>query len=118
MLAKLCNVLFTRELGRRAAADGIIALVMHPGVIASNFSSHAEPRMRSYLATLKAHSPEDGADTVVWLATAPEAASMSGGYFQNRQLLAPSLAAQDDATAARLWAESEALVARAGAKLS
>jgi NAD(P)-dependent dehydrogenase (short-subunit alcohol dehydrogenase family) len=118
VLAKLCNILFTRELARRAASDGITALVMHPGVVASNFSSHAEPRMRSYLATLKSLSPEDAADTVVWLATEPEAASMTGGYFQNRRLLEPSRAARDDATAARLWAESLALVARAEAKLS
>jgi hypothetical protein len=55
---------------------------------------------------------------VVWLATAPEAGTMTGGYFQNRQLLEPSRAAQDAATAARLWTESEALVVRAGAKLS
>ena len=74
--------------------------------------------MRSYLITLKALSPEEGADTAVWLATAPEAGSMTGGYFQNRQLLEPSRAAQDEAAAARLWAESEALVARAGAKLN
>jgi NAD(P)-dependent dehydrogenase (short-subunit alcohol dehydrogenase family) len=118
VLAKLCNVLFTRELARRVASDGIVAHVMHPGVVASNFSSHAEPRMRSYLATLKSLSPEEAADTAVWLATASEAGSMTGGYFQNRQLLEPSRTAQDDATAARLWAESEALVARAGVKLS
>jgi len=118
VLAKLCNVLFTRELARHVAAHGIIAHVMHPGVVASNFATHAEPRMRSYLATLKSLSPEEAADTVVWLATAPEAGSMTGGYFQNRQLLEPSRAAQDDAGAARLWAESEALVARAGIKLS
>jgi hypothetical protein len=43
---------------------------------------------------------------------------MSGGYFQNRQLLEPSRTAQDDAAAAKLWTESEALVARAGANLS
>jgi NAD(P)-dependent dehydrogenase (short-subunit alcohol dehydrogenase family) len=117
VLAKLCNVLFTRELAKRAAADGIVALVMHPGVIASNFASHAEPRMKSYLGTLQAISPEEGADTLIWLATAPEAGSMTGGYFQNRQLLQPSQAAQDEAAAARLWTESEALVARAGAAL-
>jgi hypothetical protein len=74
--------------------------------------------MRSYLATLKSLSPEEAADTAVWLATTSEAGSMTGGYFQNRQLLEPSRAARDDATAARLWAESEALVARAGVKLS
>lgn len=117
VLAKLCNILFTRELARRAAADGVVALVMHPGVVASNFSSHAEPRMRSYLATLKSLSPEEAADTAVWLATSPEAAPMTGGYFQNRQLLEPSSAARDEASAARLWTESEALVARAGIEL-
>lgn len=117
VLAKLCNILFTRELARRVAPDGIIANAMHPGVVGSNFASHAEPRMRSYLATLKALTPEEGADTVVWLATAPEAGLTSGGYFQNRQLLEPSRAAQDDAAAARLWIESEALVARAAAQL-
>jgi NAD(P)-dependent dehydrogenase (short-subunit alcohol dehydrogenase family) len=117
VLAKLCNVLFTRELAKRAAADGVAALVMHPGVVASNFSSHAEPRMRSYLGTLKSLPPEEAADTVIWLATAPEAGSMTGGYFQNRQLLEPSRAARDEAAAARLWSESEALVARAGIKL-
>jgi NAD(P)-dependent dehydrogenase (short-subunit alcohol dehydrogenase family) len=114
VLAKLCNILFTRELARRAAADGIIANVMHPGVVGSNFASHAEPRMRSYLATLRALSPAEGADTVVWLATAPEAGSTTGGYFQNRQSLEPSRPAQDDMAAARLWTESEELISRAG----
>ncbi len=114
VLAKLCNILFTRELARRAAADGIMAYVMHPGVVGSNFASHAEPRMRNYLATLKSVSPEEGADTAVWLSTAPEADLSTGGYYQNRQLLEPSRAAQDMLAAARLWSESEALLARAG----
>jgi NAD(P)-dependent dehydrogenase (short-subunit alcohol dehydrogenase family) len=112
-LAKLCNILFTRELARRAAADGIIANVMHPGVVDSNFANHAEPRMKDYILTLKSVSPEVGADTLVWLATAPEAGLSSGGYFQNRRSLEPSRAAQDDAAAARLWTESEALLSRA-----
>lgn len=43
---------------------------------------------------------------------------MSGGYFQDRQLLEPSRVAQDEAAAAKLWTESEALVAGAGATLS
>ena len=70
--------------------------------------------MRNYLATLKSVSPEEGADTAVWLSTAPEADLSTGGYYQNRQLLEPSRAAQDMLAAARLWSESEALLARAG----
>ena len=113
-LAKLCNILFTRELAKRLAADGIVANAMHPGVVDSNFVNHAEPRMKSYIETLQSVSPEVGADTLVWLATAPEAGAVSGGYFHNREALSPASAALDDEAAARLWRESEALVARVG----
>lgn len=113
-LAKLCNVLFTRELAKRGAADGIVANAMHPGVVASNFVNHAEPRMKSYIQTLESVSPEAGADTLVWLATSPEAGRVTGSYFHKRQALSPAPAALDDEAAARLWRESEALVARAG----
>ena len=113
-VAKLCNILFTRELAKRVAADGIVANAVHPGVVASNFVNHAEPRMKSYIETLQSVSPEEGADTLVWLATAPEAGMVSGGYFHNRAALSPASAALDDEAAARLWRESEALVARAG----
>jgi NAD(P)-dependent dehydrogenase (short-subunit alcohol dehydrogenase family) len=113
-VAKLCNILFTRELAKRVAAYGIVANSIHPGVVASNFANHAEPRMKSYMATLESFSPEVGADTLLWLATAPEAGEVTGGYFYKRKALVPSPAALDDVAAARLWAESEALVTRAG----
>jgi NAD(P)-dependent dehydrogenase (short-subunit alcohol dehydrogenase family) len=111
-LAKLCNILFTRELAKRVAADGIVANAMHPGVVASNFANHAEPRMKSYMETLQSFPPEVGAETLVWLATAPEAGVVTGGYFHKREALSPSSAALDDEAAARLWRESEALAAR------
>lgn len=113
-LAKLCNILFTRELAKRVAPDRIVAHAMHPGVVASNFASHAEAGIQSYLASLPSSSPEIGADTLVWLATAPEAGRVTGGYFHDRKALSPAPVALDDAVAARLWAESEALIARAG----
>jgi NAD(P)-dependent dehydrogenase (short-subunit alcohol dehydrogenase family) len=113
-LAKLCNILFTRELARRVAPYGIVANSMHPGVVASNFANHAEPGMKSYMGTLESFSPEVGADTLLWLATAPQAGKVTGGYFHKREALTPSPAALDAEAAARLWTESEALVARAG----
>lgn len=113
-LAKLCNILFIRELAKRVAAYGIVANSMHPGVVTSNFVNHAEPRMKSYIETLESFPPEVGADTLVWLATAPEAGGVTGGYFHKREALIPSLVALDDELAGRLWAESEALVTRAG----
>jgi NAD(P)-dependent dehydrogenase (short-subunit alcohol dehydrogenase family) len=112
-VAKLCNVLYTRELAKRLAGDGIIANCVHPGVVASNFNSHAEARMKKYIETLQSFPPDVAAQTLIWLATAPEAAATSGGYFYKHQQLKPSAAALDDVMAARLWTESEALVARA-----
>jgi NAD(P)-dependent dehydrogenase (short-subunit alcohol dehydrogenase family) len=113
-LAKLCNILFTRELAKRGAVHGIVANSMHPGVVSSNFVNHAEPGMKNYMETLESFPPEVGADTLLWLATAPEAGGLTGGYFHKRQAVTASPAALDDEAAARLWIESEALIARAG----
>jgi hypothetical protein len=43
-----------------------------------------------------------------------QAGEGSGRYFHNREALSPSPAALDDIAAARLWRESEALLARMG----
>jgi NAD(P)-dependent dehydrogenase (short-subunit alcohol dehydrogenase family) len=112
--AKLANILFTRELARRAAPDGIIAQVMHPGVVDSNFVSHCDPGMQAYMKTLETVTPEAAARTLVWLATAAEAGENSGRYFHDCEALTPSPAALDDASAMRLWQESDALLARLG----
>src|SRR5262249_53262101 len=112
--AKLANILFTRELARRAAADGIVAQVMHPGVVDSNFYSHADATMQAYIRTQDGVRPEHAAATLVWLASAPECGEGSGRYFYDCAEAAPAPAALDDAMAARLWRESEALLERMG----
>lgn len=111
--AKLANILFIRELARRLAESGIVAHAMHPGVVASNFASHCDAPMRAYMESIaeQALTPEQAADTLVWLASAPEPGRSSGGYFHRRKAVPCSAAAQDDAAAARLWQLSEALVA-------
>ena len=52
---------------------------------------------------LKAHSPQQGADTAVWLATSDEAHALHGSYVGNRQAIESSAESQDPETAARLW---------------
>ena len=113
--AKLCNILFARELGRRLAPVGIISHAMHPGVVGSNFIAHADAAMQAYMSTLDLRPPEEAADTLVWLATAREAGAPSGRYFHKRQEITPSPAALDDILAGRLWQESERLIASAPA---
>jgi NAD(P)-dependent dehydrogenase (short-subunit alcohol dehydrogenase family) len=111
--AKLANVLFARELARRAGPDGIVSHVMHPGVVDSNFASHCDAPMQAYMESIKDRSrtPEQAADTLIWLASAAEPGRTSGLYFYDRKPLSPSAAAQDDEAARRLWEVSEAIVA-------
>jgi hypothetical protein len=52
-------------------------------------------------------TPEQGADTLIWLASSPDVAGRSGGYYAKRRLVQPSVAARDAAAARRLWEASE-----------
>ena len=110
--AKLANVLFARELARRTAADGVVSHAMHPGVVDSNFADHCDPPMKAYMLSIKdrALTPEQAADTLVWLATDEQPGRSTGLYWHDRQALPPSPAAQDDEAAKRLWELSEAAV--------
>ena len=109
--SKLCNILFTRALARRAARAGIAAYALHPGFVATRFgdASGGLTAVALRLAKRFALTPEAGAATLVHLASAPEVGGASGGYFHECKPAAPSAAAQDEAAAERLWAESARL---------
>ncbi len=109
---KLASILFTRELAKRLSADGIVAHAMHPGVVASNFASHGDEVMQQHMARAQTISPGEAADTLVWLACDKEPGTCTGGYFFKRKPEVVSPLAEDDEAAARLWLESEKLVAR------
>jgi NAD(P)-dependent dehydrogenase (short-subunit alcohol dehydrogenase family) len=110
--SKLANILFTRELARRLEGSGITANCLHPGFVASRFGDNNPglPRLGIGLAKrFFALSPEQGAETVVYLAASPEVAGVTGGYFDKCRVRLPSAEAQDDAAARRLWDESAKL---------
>jgi NAD(P)-dependent dehydrogenase (short-subunit alcohol dehydrogenase family) len=110
--AKLANILFTKALAKRLLGSGIVVHAMHPGAVSTNFWSHADEATQRYAQNKELLSTEQGADTLVWLATAPEPGNTSGGYYHERKQIPPSAMAQDDASAERLWVESEKLVAK------
>jgi NAD(P)-dependent dehydrogenase (short-subunit alcohol dehydrogenase family) len=110
--AKLANILFTRELARRAGGDGIIAQSMHPGRVKSNFASHGDQAMQTYMENAESIGPDEPARTLVWLATADEAGRDAGRYFHDMQDVAPASQALDDEAARRLWQESEIMLGR------
>jgi len=110
--SKLANILFTRELARRLEGSGVTANCLHPGFVATAFGDNNGGRFRFAIAVAKrfmAIAPEQGGETLVYAASAPEIAGASGLYFDQNQPRVPSAAAQDDAAAARLWRESERL---------
>jgi len=61
-------------------------------------------------------SPERGADTIVYLASSPDVADQTGGYYVKRQRREPSAAARDDAAARKLWEISEKMTGLASAQ--
>ena len=112
--SKLANALFARGLAKRLAGDGIVAHSMHPGVVDTGFITHADESTQAHIRTIPALTPEQGADTLIWLATAEEPGQSSGGYFYKRKPRAPNPLVDDDACVERLWEESDKLVVKAG----
>ena len=103
--SKLCNILFTRALARRLAGSGVNANCVHPGFVATRFGNEAGGLISFSMRIGKrfALSPEEGAETLVHLASSPEMQNVSGQYFAKGRAIAPSAAAQDDTLAEELW---------------
>ena len=109
-ITKLCNILFTRELARRAPE--LHANCFHPGVVRTGFGKN-EGGLWKVLTTIGGpffRSPARGARSLVWLAVSEQAASLTGQYVQDEKVLAPSAQAQDETLARGLWESSAALL--------
>lgn len=109
--SKLCNILFTRELARRLSGTGITANSLHPGFVATRFGDRSGGAISVAIRLAKnfALTPEQGAETIVYLASSPEVESTTGLYFHKSRPATPSKAAQNDDDAKRLWDISERL---------
>jgi NAD(P)-dependent dehydrogenase (short-subunit alcohol dehydrogenase family) len=116
--SKLANILFTRELARRLDGTGVTANCAHPGVVRTGFGRESRPLLKLGITIARPFmlSPERGADTIVYLASSPDVAGQTGGYYVKRQRREPSAAARDDAAARELWELSEKLTGLAPAR--
>jgi NAD(P)-dependent dehydrogenase (short-subunit alcohol dehydrogenase family) len=107
--SKLCNILFTRALARRIEGSGVTVNALHPGFVATGFGARNPLFFRAALGLAKramAITPEEGARPIVELAAAPALETASGRYFDKGVERRPSPAAEDEASAQRLWEES------------
>lgn len=109
--SKLANVLFTRELARRLAHTEVTVNALHPGLVATRFGTDATGW---YAWAVRLARPwmigeVEGARTTLHLATSPEVAGLTGGYWADSRPDTPSPAARDPATGTRLWTLSAEL---------
>ena len=119
--SKLANLLFTAELQRRLTAVGspVLATAAHPGYAATNLQFHSGRRSLDLLSAVGNHllaQDENGGALPTLYAAVAEVPGNSfagpGGFLEQRgapKLVGRSRAAQDAATAARLWEVSEQL---------
>ena len=109
---KLANILFTRELARRVPPAQVTANALHPGVVATELLFGGFAPLRLLKPFMK--TPEQGARTTVYLASSPDVATVTGGYFQDERPARITSAAQDDTAARRLWEISEQMTGLSG----
>ena len=116
--SKLANILFTKELQRRLSGMTAVANCFEPGMVRTQFGGFGSDQgfllnIVYALAKPFSISPEQGADSLIWLATSPEAAAVQGQYISKRKPATPSKQALDVKLAEELWALSERLCAKA-----
>jgi NAD(P)-dependent dehydrogenase (short-subunit alcohol dehydrogenase family) len=109
--SKLANILFSNELARRLAPDGITSNSLHPGVVKTNFGAGSSGIMGllSGLAGPFLLTPEQGAETSIYLAASPEVQGRTGLYYDKKKPKTPSRDARSDYFARELWELSSRL---------
>lgn len=119
--SKLCTILFTRELQKHLSGTDAVANCFEPGMVRTQFGGFGSDQgfllnIVYLLAKPFSVTPEKGADSLIWLATAPEAGELKGEYVSKRCPATPSKAALDERLAADLWTVSEKLCAEAASR--
>jgi retinol dehydrogenase-12 len=110
--SKLANLLFTYELARRLADSGVTANALHPGFVASRFATNNGLLVKTGMRLMHfvALSPEEGAQTSIYLASSPEVKGITGKYFVKRQPKRSDPTSYDEEAARRLWEISAQMV--------
>jgi NAD(P)-dependent dehydrogenase (short-subunit alcohol dehydrogenase family) len=106
-LSKFADVTFTYTLARNLGGTGTTANCLHPGVVNTRLSRSAAPG----IATI---TPEEGAQTSIWLARSPEIAGVSGKYFDSLRPVRSSALSYDRGVQERLWEMAEELTGMSG----
>jgi len=116
--SKLANILFSRELNRRMPTGGSVVInSMHPGVVHTELVRHNYLYKLSYLTRMLIvtlqyfllRTPDEGAQTIIYMATEPALKGVSGKYFGDCKLEGLAKIAENDQMGEKLWEMSEKL---------
>ena len=104
-VSKLANILFTYELARQLVGTAVTVNVLHPGLVATGFGTNNRGLMKFAMRFIHRFSisPEQGADTIIYLASSPEVEGVTGKYWVKRKAIPSSSASYDEAAQKRLW---------------
>jgi len=108
--SKLANILFTRSLAERLKDTGITVNCLHPGAVSTSLGSQNGGLLSSVLPVLLRpffKTPDQGAQTSLYLCCSEEVAAVTGQYFAKSRQLKAKPWGRDDAAAERLWAYTE-----------
>ncbi len=104
--SKLTNLLFIYELARKLEGTGVTVNAVTPGLVKTKLGLEEggfASFMKRFINLIAGKSPEEGAQAIIYVATAPEVAGISGKYIKKNQIVPSSKDSYDDTAAKRLW---------------
>ncbi len=104
--SKLMNVQFTYELARRLEGSQVTVNAIHPGLVDTGFGHNTGGLWSGIIKVVQrlfAISPQRGAETLVYLASSPAVAGISGKYWNEKQQKRSSDNSYDRGQQKQLW---------------
>jgi len=110
--SKLANIAFTYELTRHFSNQKVTINAMNPRLVATNVGQRVggiSAKMKGLVDKIAGLTPEEGAQTIIYLATSPEVTGVTGRYFVKEKSIPSSKISYDLEFCRRLWTLSEIL---------
>lgn len=105
-VAKLANILFTRSLAEKLKGTKITSYSLHPGAVATDVYRRM-PGFLQPIIKMTMITPEQGAQTTLFLASAPVSELSNGAYYDKSKPKKTTAVAADPSAAEALWDQSE-----------
>ena len=111
--SKLANIMFTYELANRLLESDVTANCLHPGFVATGFAQNNAGWFAKFFAVMQRYmaiTPEQGAETSIFLARSDSVVTTTGRYFDKCKPVPSSKVSYDVTTQRRLWQLSQNMV--------